>query len=375
MNIMSYVEAGVYNIIFFKSDSDINITNKTNLFEKCKYYKKIGLNFLDVDIVPLWIINSISLLIQKKGEEFVIIRTNSENLSVYLWKLKIKNKYIKNNDISEINIALKKDEVVKFIEKFYYKLGYDFRNYKFRNIEKAIMRVMKKNGINKFEEVCELIINNNEVCECFISEMSINVTQFFRDECFYKILRDDIFKNMSSKYEFKIWSVGCANGMEPYSIAIILYEMGLLNKCIIYATDFNESVLKEAENGIYSNDIKKELELNYKKAGGKFSVMDYFNEYDKCFEVKSIIKEKVYFFKHNLTVDKVFNEFDFIICRNVFIYFDNKLKKKTLDLFLNSLKDVGILALGKNESLNSNFQTDFIQYKKGCCIYKKAFNK
>jgi chemotaxis protein methyltransferase CheR len=149
----------------------------------------------------------------------------------------------------------------------------------------------------------------------------------------------------------RIWHTGCATGEEVYSMAILLREEGLYDKCRIYATDINEGVLRVAKAGIYPLSSMQTYANNYIKAGGRGSLSDYFTAKYGYAIFRSALKENVHFSNHNLATDSVFNEFDVIFCRNVLIYFNKTLQNRVHHLLYSSLVPHGVLALGHRESI------------------------
>jgi len=165
-----------------------------------------------------------------------------------------------------------------------------------------------------------------------------------------------------------VWCAGCSRGDEPYSIAIMLDELGLLHKSLVYATDFNPRVLKEAENGLFSKDDFINFESNYIKSTGKKELRDWFEFEQNIVEVKEHIKKKVLFFQHNLVTDDSINEFHLIFCRNVLIYFNRSLQKTVFNTIDNSLFKGEFLVLGESEKLPEEYNYKMIDKK----IYKKG---
>jgi len=183
---------------------------------------------------------------------------------------------------------------------------------------------------------------------------------------------DIIQKEHQHSYKIKLWSAGCSSGEEVYSSAIILNELGLLHKSLIYATDFNPVVIKEAENGIYPRAKFETSQQLYKELNLNTPLSYYFNINNDYVEIIDEIKEKVMFFVHNLEEDTVFNEFDIIECKNVLIYFDDVLQDRVFKLLYNSLKFGGHLFLGESEYLPKYYLDKFTQCNDGCKMYKKV---
>jgi chemotaxis protein methyltransferase CheR len=217
------------------------------------------------------------------------------------------------------------------------------------------------------------ILWDKEFYLIFLQDLSINVTEMFRDPEFYLKFRKKIVPELSTYAHIKIWHAGCSTGEEVYSLAIILKEENILHKTQIYATDFNKRVLESAKLGIYS---KKEMDLysrNYIESGGKGQLSDYYtSKYGSVIFDKSLAKNIV-FADHNLVTDGVFAEVHLVFCRNVLIYFDKTLQNRVLGLFTNSLIKRGILCLGTKESLRfSTYENHYEVLDKKNKIYKKV---
>ena len=205
------------------------------------------------------------------------------------------------------------------------------------------------------------IIEDRTFFESFLEDLSINVTEMFRDPNFYLAFREKVIPFLNTHPFIRIWVPGCATGEEVYSIAILLKEADIYERCQIYATDFNESVLQKAKEGIYSLDLIKKYTANYQKAGGKASFSDYYTARYQSAIINKALKKNIVFAAHNLATDEVFNEMQLISCRNVMIYFAKNLKDRVFNLFYDSLCHSGILCLGSKESLR--FANNYQHYK------------
>lgn len=251
-----------------------------------------------------------------------------------------------------------KIELDLLLEAIYQKYHYDFKEYSRAHIKRRFMYRMRLAKLKNLSEMQHKILYNQSFFETLLMDLSINVTEMFRDPSFYLAIRKKIIPNLK-KYPFiKIWHAGCASGEEVYSMAILLKEEGLLEKTQIYATDFNALVLKRAKDGIYPINHIKEYTSNYQKAGGVNSFADYYTaQYDSVI-VNSSLKERIVFADHNLVTDEVFGEMNVILCRNVLIYFTKKLQNRVVKLFLDSLTSAGFLCLGSKESLQFSEYTN-----------------
>jgi len=243
------------------------------------------------------------------------------------------------------------EELKAFLEAIKFMYGYDFTDYAEASIKRRIMNFMSIHKIPSLQELSKLLLKDEHFFEIFIQELSVTVTEMFRDPTFYKSLRENIIERLATYPAIKIWIAGCATGEEVYSIAILLKEEGLLDRSIIYATDINQRSIHIAKEGLYSVENMKSYTANYNKAGGKYSLSEYYiSKYNSIMFDKSL-RQNIVFSPHNLTADKSFNEFQLILCRNVLIYFNQQLQNKVINLFYESLCPFGFLALGSKESL------------------------
>lgn len=242
-------------------------------------------------------------------------------------------------------------EVTRFLDSIRFVYGYDFTDYAEASVLRRINGFMTKRKIKELDTLGKMILQDEKLFEEFIQELSVTVTEMFRDPLFYKSLRENVMKRLATYPFIKIWIAGCATGEEVYSIAILLHEEGLLNRSIIYATDINQNSIQIAKEGVYPIENMKSYTANYHKMGGTRPFSEYYKaKYNSVLFDKSL-KQNVVFSVHNLSVDKSFNEFQLIICRNVLIYFNQKLQNRVINLFYESLCLFGFLGLGNKESL------------------------
>jgi chemotaxis protein methyltransferase CheR len=229
--------------------------------------------------------------------------------------------------------------------------GYDFTNYAEASLLRRSIRYMQIHGISTAEELTKILLTNEDMFENYIQTLSITVTEMFRDPSFFRHLREKIIPRLNTYPFIKVWVAGCATGEEAYSLAIVLKEEGLLDRTIIYATDINQRSLNTAREGIFPMELINAYTTNYVAAGGKSIFSDYYTAKLDCGLVRKELKNNIVFAAHNLATDQSFNEFQLILCRNVLIYFNDRLQNKVIDLFYDSLCPFGFLGLGSKESL------------------------
>lgn len=262
----------------------------------------------------------------------------------------------------------------RFLEAIFQKYGYDFRQYSGAHIRRRIMNRMTMSAIGDIEELQNLVVKDQNFAALLLQDLSITVTEMFRDNGFYKALRENVIPVLKTWPFIKIWHAGCSTGEEAYSMAIVLQEEKLYDRTTIYATDFNQQALDKAKTGIFSHKMMKEYTTNYQLAGGKESFSAYYtSDYDNVI-MNQALKKNIVWANHNLVTDGVFAEAHLILCRNVLIYFNSELQNKVQKLFYNSLTNGGILCLGSKEGLRfTDYYEKYTELDKKQRIFRKKY--
>lgn len=259
-------------------------------------------------------------------------------------------------------------ELIDLVKKIH---GFDFGDYTKASLKRRLGRIMMLKKL-EFYDLKHILVNDPDFFQEFLEEITVNVTEMFRDPVFYKSVNAQVIPYLSTYQHIKIWCAGCSSGEEAYSMAILLKEEGLSKKSFIYGTDINTEVLKEARKGIYSLRKIKSYAENYMMTGLPGSITDHFTIMYDAAAVHSELKQNTLFSVHNLISDTIFNEFQMISCRNVFIYFETELQERILDLFYKSLCPLGYLCLGNKETIRSdNFRKKFKVINQKENIYQK----
>jgi len=230
--------------------------------------------------------------------------------------------------------------------------SYDFSGYSFSFLTRRISRFMVQQNIESFSLLRIRLANDPEFVSMFISDLSVNVTEMFREPDFWKCLRDQVIPEIAlGKARIKIWHAGCATGEEALSMAILLEEMGLADHAYILATDLNAEVVERARLGrskLHQLDKNRE---NYLKFSGSERLERYYSLGKDFAQFHPKIIKKIDYRVSDLVGDKITDQFDLIICRNVLIYFNQDLQHLVLNNFYHQLNRLGFLALGASESI------------------------
>jgi chemotaxis protein methyltransferase CheR len=246
---------------------------------------------------------------------------------------------------------LEKIEIKLLTEGIYRHYGFDFRDYSMPSLKRRVWKRVYAEGLSTISSLQDKVLHDSASMERLLLDLSINTTAMFRDPSFYIAFRRKVVPMLRTYPFVRIWHAGCSTGEEVYSMAILLHEEGLLDRCRIYATDINEAVLQRARDGIFPLNTMQENTSNYIAAGGTGTFSEYYTaRYDNTI-FRPSLRENVVFAQHNLVTDSSFNHFNVIFCRNVLIYFNNTLQERVQKLFLDSMEMFGILGLGKKETI------------------------
>lgn len=275
--------------------------------------------------------------------------------------------------------GIDKDNLLKFYKVLFEVIRKDFSHYKPDFLARRIQKRMEKIKINSLEEYLTALQGDKTEAFKLFEELSINYTKFIRDPVKFRILKEYVFPTLLSRRKNKdkkirIWSAGCANGEEPYSIAIMLSETLDIGKenirdwdISILATDVNEAALEQGRKGRYGYEP-----VSLENMSG-FYLNKFFCREGKYFVVKDEIKRLVRFAGSDLVADSPPAKYlDVIFCRNVLIYLNVPTTRKVLLDFHASLNESGWIFLGNFEMLEESFLTRYERISKyGDYIYRK----
>ena len=174
-----------------------------------------------------------------------------------------------------MNPALENLEIAILLEAVFRHSGYDFRNYAPASIKRRIQECVRVEKVETISDLQARVLHDPNCLERFLLALSINVTAMFRDPAFYLAFRTRVVPLLRTYPSLRIWVAGCATGEEACSLAILLQEEGLYERCKIYATDLNAAMLKKAAAGVFPLNAMKDYTTNYVHAGGTRSFSEY----------------------------------------------------------------------------------------------------
>ncbi len=252
-------------------------------------------------------------------------------------------------------------ELRDLLESVFDRYGVDFRDYAYSSVKRRVMRRVLDEKTGTISALKEKVLADPLAMDRLQVELTIHVTAMFRDPGFFRAFREKVVPALKTYPFLRLWVAGCSTGEEVYSLAILLREEGLHDRCRIYATDVSDRVLSKAKAGIYPLSAMQEYTRNYQQAGGQHAFAEYYTA-DSDFAIfRPFLRDNVLFAAHNLAGDASFNEFNAIFCRNVMIYFNRSLQDRVHGLFHESLLMYGYLGLGRSETMRFSSHENYYE--------------
>ena len=230
--------------------------------------------------------------------------------------------------------------------------NHDFSLYKKNTICRRIERRMQVQQIDNIDDYVRYLQESDTETATLFKELLIGVTCFFRDPVPFELLKEkylpELLKNKPDEYRLRVWVPGCSSGEEAYSIAIIVWEcMEILGRSFevqIFGTDLDENAINVARIGRYPDSIAVDVSPERLKR--------FFTKEETYYQINKNIREMVVFAPQNIIKDPPFTRLDLLCCRNLLIYFGQKLQNQLLPIFRYSLKEDGLLFLGSSETIS-----------------------
>ncbi len=238
-------------------------------------------------------------------------------------------------------------DFTKFKKEFHGFTGLNLESYKDKQMERRITQLVVREGYGDLRAFFSSLKTEKETLHKFYNYLTINTSVFYRDTKIYDYLQSKVFVDLLSRFDrINIWSMGCSHGEEPYSLALMLEELGAFNRASITASDIDEKALAMAKEGKYSlNQLEKVPADIFNKA---------FVKREDGYYLDPRYKKVVSFQKHNL-LDPIYKNIparQLVLCRNVFIYFKTEVQEWIVEQISNLIPTGGYFIIGCAEFIN-----------------------
>lgn len=243
--------------------------------------------------------------------------------------------------------------IIDFVKKEYDR---DLTVYNQEFLISSVKKRKARNGIKDWQEYASLFMTNRQEALEFLDSLNVSYTDFFREPLTFGLLEQiilpSIIANKKMDGEIRVWSAGCANGKEAYSIAMLLNELiEAGNKEItfrIFATDISAQALAEGTTGIFDEASVQTLKVKY--------VNKFFTAKNRDYWIKDSIKKCISFSTYNMLdplTDKppesIYGDFDLVFCSNLLIYYNTANQEMIINKLKKALSNKGYLVTSEAE--------------------------
>lgn len=231
--------------------------------------------------------------------------------------------------------------------------GYDFREYSPATLKRRIAERMRAEGVDTISGLQERVLHDPEALRRLVFSLSANANRLFRAPEYFRAFREKVVPFLRTYSFVRLWFPACSTGEDVYTIAAILQEEDILERCMIYATDMSDLALAHARTGAYQLNSLEEFANDYRLSGGRRSLTEFCEWNEGIAQFKDHVQRQIIFSTHSLTTDASLNEFHAIVARGVLPQFSKTLQYRVHNLFLQSLTRFGFICLSSAESLHA----------------------
>jgi len=252
------------------------------------------------------------------------------------------------------------------------RMAFEPDSYNESYLDRRISARMRRTDCEAYDEYLEVLSASDDERAALLDALSINVTSFFRNPPVWERLRDVLADLTAGGGTVRCWSAACADGREPYSIAMLARDdPDIRERSIeITATDIDAEILETAREGVYEStrttDIGEQLE--------PLSTPEEHVDIDadaRSFAVRDRVKRMVSFEQHDLISGTPKRGYDLVLCRNLLIYIDSSYKTPIFETLTAAVEADGFLTIGKSETLPRSFRAEYDAYDRSNHIYRR----
>jgi chemotaxis protein methyltransferase CheR len=252
----------------------------------------------------------------------------------------------RNEERSAVELSLLLEAVVRWS-------GYDFREYAPATLKRRVAERMRAEDVETISGLQERVLHDPDALRRLVFSLSASSNRLFRAPEYFRAFRERVVPFLRTYSFVRLWFPACSTGEDVYSIASILYEEGLLDRCMIYATDMSDLALTQARAGMYQAGTLEEFANDYRLSGGTGAMSELCEWNDGVVQFKEAVQRQLIFSTHSLATDASLNEFHAIVARGVLPQFSKSLQYRVHNLFLQSLTRFGFICLSSAESLHA----------------------
>lgn len=244
-------------------------------------------------------------------------------------------------------------EIDLLLEGVFRHFGHDFRGYQRDAVSRKLLGLMQELKLRTVSALQERVLHDPATGADLLRALSLRPGALFDDPAYFQLLRQTMVPWLRSFPSPRVWLAECASAEDVYGMAILLAEEELLDRTQIFATAENDALLAEASEGGFAGEHFAGYERNYRESGGRADLSAYCARQGERAVFSEHLRSNIVWAQYSLATDASFNEFQMIICRRAMPDFGAYLKRRTLQLFYESMPVFGILSVDTGDGLDT----------------------
>lgn len=259
------------------------------------------------------------------------------------------------------------EAVVDYIAR---RMAFEPDSYNEAYLDRRISARMRRTGTDTYREYLDVLSEAEAERTALLDALSINVTSFFRNPTVWERIREVLRDLTDEKRTVRCWSAACADGREPYSIAMLARDDRAIDdrSVEVTATDIDGDALAAAREGVYTSTRTTDIAAELEPLSDPEAHLDVGEE---SFAVRRPVKRMVSFEQHDLISGASKRGYDLVLCRNLLIYIDKSYKEPTFETLTDAVRTGGYLTIGKSETLPRSFQEGYEPVDRGNHVYRR----
>lgn len=246
------------------------------------------------------------------------------------------------------------DAELDLLEMLFHDYGYDYRTVGAGWLRSKLVERVAGEQLQTLRGLREKVLHDEGCRHRLLRSLAVDANTMFHDAAFYRAFRAEVVPLLRTYPFARLWHVGCSSGEEVYSLAMLLEEEGLYERCRVYATDEDEAAIRRAQEGVFPLTVVQSYNANYVRAGGQADLSDYYSATEDTARIRGSLKRNLIFSHYHLGTDGPFNEFHAIVWRGGLPGLDPAVRARAHELLRASLVRRGFLCLGPAEVLDGS---------------------
>jgi len=293
-----------------------------------------------------------------------------------------KGSIIKKREKEEVGLSSNDIHLKRLLEYIHEERGIDFSHYRYATVVRKLFLRLQESACRDYEEYLAFLKAHPEEMQPLVRTLTIKVSNFFRNPLVFELLYTSVIPELVDEFGFlKVWSIGCAHGEEPYSIAILVHELltqeNLSFSYNIQGTDVDPDAIERARTGEYAEGDLVETKRRFIDAYFTKSVASPASEYgSERYILNSEIRSMVRFSSNNIIDQLLYRRayignYNLVLCRNVLIYMNIAMQERIFRALGDILYEDGYLVLGASETMPESVRSGFEQPVPDVRIFRK----